>query len=74
MVEIDETFIGDNNRGKGLKAAPDAKIPILGSAERGGRIHLQRSDNAKAGTLKPALQEKVWQARHPQMSPESSDM
>lgn len=60
VVEIDETFIGGKSRGKGCKAAREAKIPVLGIAERGGRVHLQRVDNTKAETMRPVLQKRVW--------------
>ena len=36
VVEVDETFIGGATRGKGKKAARQAKIAVLGIAERGG--------------------------------------
>ena len=59
VLEIDETYLGGRKLRKGVKAGKDAKIAILGIAERGGRVHLQRISNAKAATLKPILQEKV---------------
>src|SRR5262249_24912715 len=42
-----------------MAVAKDAKIAVLGIAERGGRVHLQRISNAKAETLKPILKEKI---------------
>jgi len=59
VLEIDETYLGGKKLRKGVKAGKDAKIAILGIAERGGRVHMQRISNAKAATLKPILQEKV---------------
>jgi transposase-like protein len=59
VLEIDETYLGGKKTRKGVKAGKDAKIAILGIAERGGRIHMQRISNAKAATLKPILKEKV---------------
>lgn len=59
VVEIDETYLGGTKRRKGVKAAKDAKIAILGIAERGGRVHMQRISNVQAATLKPILQEKI---------------
>ena len=59
IVEIDESFIGGKQRGKGLKAAKDAKVMVLGLAERGGRIHLQTIENAKAITIRPVLEAKL---------------
>lgn len=59
VVEIDESFVGGKQRGKGLKAAKDAKVMVLGLAERGGRIHLQTIENAKALTIRPVLEAKL---------------
>jgi transposase-like protein len=59
IVEIDETWLGGKVRRKGIKAAKDAKIGILGIAERGGRVHLQRVENAKTGTLRPVIEANV---------------
>ena len=59
VLEIDESYLGGKKLRKGVKAGKDAKIAILGIAERGGRVHMQRISNAKAATLKPILQEKV---------------
>lgn len=59
VLEIDETYLGGKKTRKGVKAGKEAKIAILGIAERGGRVHMQRISNAKAATLKPVLLEKV---------------
>ena len=59
VIEVDESFVGGKKRGKGLKAAHDAKVKVLGIAERGGRIHLQTIENTKAITLRPILESKV---------------
>lgn len=55
VVEIDETFIGGKKLRKGVKAGKNAKIPVLGIAERGGRVHLQKISNAQAESIKPVL-------------------
>jgi transposase-like protein len=59
IVEVDETFVGGKTRRKGLKAAHDAKVAVLGIAERGGRIHLQTIENTKIATLRPLLESKL---------------
>jgi transposase-like protein len=59
VVEVDETFVGGKMRGKGLKAAHNAKITVLGIAERGGRVHLQTIDDTKSLTLRPILESKL---------------
>ncbi len=59
VIEIDETYLGGKMTGKGVKAGKNAKIAILGIAERNGRVHLQRISNAKAGQIKPILEAKL---------------
>lgn len=59
IVEIDESYLGGTTRRKGVKAAKDAKIKVLGLAERGGRLHLQVIDNAKAASIRPVLEAKL---------------
>ena len=55
VVEIDETFVGGKKRRKGVKAGKNAKIAVLGIAERSGRVHLQRISNVQAESIKPVL-------------------
>ena len=55
-VEIDEVFIGGKKRGRGVKAAKDSKIKVLGMVERNGRIRLKVVPNTKncpTTTFKP---------------------
>lgn len=40
IVEIDEAFLGGRKKRTTAKARKDAKIKVLGMAERGGRVHL----------------------------------
>src|SRR5256714_14986524 len=40
-VEVDETYIGGKNRGKGIGSRLDNKTMVLGAVERGGRIRLR---------------------------------
>jgi len=59
VVEIDEAFLGGKKRGKGLSAAREAKIKVLGMVERNGRIKLVAVPNTKTETLRPAIQAHV---------------
>ena len=59
VVEVDETFIGGKSRGKGHKAGKQAKIAVLGIAERGGRIHLKAIPNTTALAIHPILDASV---------------
>lgn len=59
IVEVDETYLGGRITRKGIGAAKGAKVTILGIAERSGRVHLQKIDNAKAESIKPILKAKL---------------
>jgi transposase-like protein len=59
VLEIDETWLGGKRRRNDSYSSRSGKIAILGIAERGGRLHMQRISNAKAATIKPVLKEKV---------------
>ena len=59
IVEVDETWLGGKPRSDRTTTPKGRKIRLLGIAERGGRVHLQRISNAKAETLKPALKAKI---------------
>ena len=59
IVEIDETYLGGKKLRKGVKAGKDAKIAVLGIAERNGRIHMQTISNAQAASIKPVLDAKL---------------
>jgi transposase-like protein len=59
IVEVDETFVGGKKKRKGVKAGMDAKIAVLGIAERGGRVHLQTIDNTKATAIRPVLEARL---------------
>jgi transposase-like protein len=59
VVEVDETFVGGKMRRKGLHAAKDAKVTVLGIAERGGRVHLQTIENSKAMSIRPVLESRL---------------
>lgn len=59
VLEIDESYLGGRKLRQGIKAGKDAKIAVLGIAERNGRVHLQRISNAKAATIKPIVDAKI---------------
>ncbi len=59
IVEVDESYLGGRITRRGVKAAKDAKVAILGIAERGGRVHLQKIDNAKAASIQPVLKQNL---------------
>jgi transposase-like protein len=59
IVEVDEAFLGGRKLRKGVKAGKDAKVTVLGIAERNGRVHLQRVANARLVSVKPVLDAKL---------------
>jgi transposase-like protein len=66
-VEADETYIGGKWENKPkrkrafrtLKAARDAKTPVFGVVERGGRVRAWKVDNVTAKTLLPKMRESI---------------
>ncbi len=58
-VEIDETYVGGRKLRQGRKAGKNAKTVVLGIAEREGRIHLQKLDNAQGQSIRPVLDTKL---------------
>lgn len=59
IVEVDEAFIGGKKRRQGVFAGKQAKIAVLGLAERGGRIHLQTIPNTRSEGIRPVLDAKL---------------
>jgi transposase-like protein len=55
VVEVDETFLGGRKLRKGVKTGRDAKVAVLGIAERNGRVHLQKIDNTRAESIRPVI-------------------
>ena len=59
IVEVDETYLGGEKYRKGIQAARDNKIPILGIAEHNGRVFFQAIPNCTAESIKPILDSMV---------------
>jgi transposase-like protein len=58
-VEVDETYVGGKNRGKGRAAKLDNKTMVLGAVERGGRIRLRVDKRADRKTVRKFIDENV---------------
>ncbi len=57
-VELDEMYIGGRLRG-GMRDGKQSKIKVLGIAERGGRVHLQRIKSAQNISVAPIIEAKI---------------
>lgn len=58
-VEIDETYVGGKNRGKGRAAKLDNKEIVIGIRQRGGDLRFFRAEDVKSGTLAKYIQENI---------------
>ncbi len=56
-VEIDETYVGGKVKGKGMKAAWEAKAAVVALVERKGRVRSFHVANVTAKNLKPIIRE-----------------
>jgi len=58
-VEMDETFIGGVNRGKGKEARWDNKENVIGIRQRGGDLRFFHAADVKSGTLEKFIRENI---------------
>jgi transposase-like protein len=56
-VEIDETYVGGKVKGRGVKAAKDAKAPVIALVERKGRVRSFPVENVNVAELRPIIKE-----------------
>jgi transposase-like protein len=59
QIEMDETYVGGKNRGKGRAAKLDNKEIVIGIRQRGGDLRFFRAEDVKSGTLKKFIQENI---------------
>ncbi|MGB8919433.1 MAG: IS1595 family transposase [Candidatus Sulfotelmatobacter sp.] len=59
IVEMDETYVGGRQRGKGVKYGKEQKAVVVGLRERGGDLRFFHTSDARAVTLKPILDENI---------------
>jgi len=60
-VEVDETYMGGKRRGdnKGRPAAGTHKVPVVGIAERQGKVSVKAVANVKRSTVMPLIAKNV---------------
>jgi transposase-like protein len=58
-VEIDETYIGGKNTGRGKSARVENKEIVIGIRQRGGDLRFFHAQDAKSGTLAKYIKENV---------------
>jgi transposase-like protein len=58
-VEVDETYVGGKNIGRGHKARLDNKTPVVALVERGGRVRSQVMERVTGMNLKKAIRDNV---------------
>jgi transposase-like protein len=58
-VEMDETYVGGNNIGKGWLARADNKEVVVGIRQRGGELRFFHAEDAKSGTLAQYIRENI---------------
>jgi transposase-like protein len=58
-LEMDETYIGQKLRGRGVQAGRDNKQMVFGIKQRGGELRFFKAEDAKSGTLAKYIKENV---------------
>jgi transposase-like protein len=60
-VEMDETYIGGRNWGRGMEGKLENKEIVIGIRQRGGDLRFFHADDAKSGTLAKYVAENISQ-------------
>jgi transposase-like protein len=60
-VEMDETYIGGKNRGRGREAKFENKEIVIGIRQRGGDLRFFHAEDVKSGTLAKYVKEHISQ-------------
>jgi transposase-like protein len=59
IVEIDETYVGGWQKGKGVRYGKKQKQVVMGAVQREGRLKLRHVANAQAKSIKPFIEASV---------------
>lgn len=58
-IEMDETYIGGKQKGKGVQYGKDQKEIVIGIRQRGGDLRFFHAEDAKSGTLAKYIKENI---------------
>lgn len=61
VLELDETYVGGQNRGRGREAKMENKQVVFGIRQRDGELRFFHAEDAKSGTLAKYIKENVSQ-------------
>ena len=59
IVEIDETYVGGKQKGKGVYYGKRQKTPVVGLRQRKGPLRFIQTKDAKANTLRAIIEEHI---------------
>jgi transposase-like protein len=59
VIEMDETYVGGKQIGKGVKYGHEQKEVVIGIRQRGGDLRFFHANDAKSGTLAKYIKENV---------------
>jgi transposase-like protein len=59
VIEMDETYVGGKQIGKGVKYGHEQKEVVIGIRQRGGDLRFFHAEDAKSGTLAKYIRENV---------------
>ncbi len=72
IVEIDETYVGGKQKGKGVRYGKRQKQTVIGMRERGGELRFVHTPDAKAATVKDVVAVRIHPAVDLVMTDESN--
>jgi transposase-like protein len=59
IVEMDETYVGGKQKGKGVYYGKKQKAVVIGLRERGGELRFVHTSDAKSETIKTVMEQNV---------------
>lgn len=72
IVELDETYVGGKQKGKGVYYGKKQKAVVIGIRERGGELRFIHTSDAKGETIKTVMEQNVSPDVEQIMTDESS--